>query len=269
MKFQKTALALATGMILSSGAMAQAVINVPNMSTSFFSTPAEALTFADIAATISRGLTTVVATSASTTTTTSVAPNVSALAASINEAAVYGAITIEGATISFSAIESVNASANATSSNIEAATASAKAINGNSLLTTVIGVMNTADLENRVKDSLSTDFAAQGIELGVAADGFADLAALGDVTTQLGTAEMVSASVNAGNIAGNIAIVASNNTPTWFLSEAAVASVNLTNLEASTTVIGAMNTTNAISEVMRDVNLKTAVQVVNGAPVTP
>ncbi|WP_288022624.1 hypothetical protein [Thauera sp.] len=267
MKFQKTALALATGMVLTGSAMAQAVINVPNMSTNFFTSPTSASTFEDIAATISRGLTTV-ATSGGTTTTTSVAPNVSALAASINEAAVYGAITIEGATISFSAVENVNATATATSSNIEAATASAKAINGNSLSTTVIGVMNTADLENRVKDSLTTDFAAQGIELGAfstsSGSDFSDLAAIGSLNPELGNVEMVSASVNAGNIAGNIAIVASNNTPTWFLSEAAVASVNLTNLEASTTVIGAMNTTNAISEVMRDVNLKTAVQVVNG-----
>ncbi|ENO82272.1 hypothetical protein B447_04442 [Thauera sp. 27] len=251
MKFQKTAIALATGMVLTGSAFAQAVIQVPNISGPFFSDMSGATSFSDIAAAISG---------------VSGGPNVSALAASINEAGVYGAITIEGATISFSAIENVNATANATSSNIESATATAKAINGNSLSTTVIGVMNTADLENRVKDNLTTDFAAQGIELGGFSSGgdFSDLAALGDVTTQLGGVEMVSASVNAGNIAGNIAIVASNNTPTWFLSEAAVASVNLTNLEASTTVIGAMNTTNAISEVMRDVNLKTAIQVVNG-----
>ncbi|CAM5447491.1 hypothetical protein TMEC54S_03333 [Thauera mechernichensis] len=263
MKFQKTALALATGMVLASGAMAQAVIEVPTFSTSFFAPGGVSTTnysdFSDIAATLTR----------QASGTGVVSPNVSALAASINEAGVYGAITIEGATISFSAVEDVNATATATSSNIDAATASAKAINGNSLLTTVIGVMNTADLENKVTDKLTTDFAAQGIELGVSADGFADLAALGDVTAQLGTVEMVSASVNAGNIAGNIAIVASNNTPTWFLSEAAVASVNLTNLEASTTVIGAMNTTTAMSEVMRDVNLKTAVQVVNGGSGTP
>lgn len=267
MKFQKTALALATGMVLANGAMAQAVIEVPTFSTTFFSNLGSSSTsFSDIAATLTRG-SIIVEPSAGGTTTTVVAPNVSALAASINEAGVYGAITIEGATISFSAVENVNATATATSSNIEAATASAKAINGNSLSTTVIGVMNTADLENRVKDSLTTDFAAQGIELGAFSSSggsdFSDLAAIGSLNPELGNVEMVSASVNAGNIAGNIAIVASNNTPTWFLSEAAVASVNLTNLEASTTVIGAMNTTNAISEVMRDVNLKTAIQVVN------
>ena len=253
MNFKKTAVALAMGMMVSGGAMAQSVIAVPDFTDFFPASAGGSTTFSDIVASVTR------------VADPEVAVNVSALAASINEGDIYGAITIEGATISFSAIENVNATANATSSNVESATATAKAINGNSLSTTVIGVMNTADLENRVKDSLTTDFAAQGIEQ----DGsdFSDLAALGsNISPELGTAELVSGSVNAGNIAGNIAIVASNTTPTWFLSEAAVASVNLTNLEASTTVIGAMNTTNALSEVMRDVNLKTAIQVVNSAP---
>jgi len=246
MNFKKTAAALAMGMMVSGGAMAQTVINVPDMETNFDFGTVGATTFADIAAAVSS------------------TANVSALAASFNEAGLYGAITIEGATISFSAIENVTASANATSSNVEAATASATAINGNSLSTTVIGAMNTAELENKVHDLLSTDFAAQEIfdPAGAQTADLTDLAGLGALTAELGDVSLASASVNAGAIAGNIAIVASNSTPTWFLNEATVASVNLTNLEAATTVIGAMNTTNALSEVVRDVNLKTAIQVV-------
>lgn len=255
MNFKKTAVALATGMVLSSGAMAQVVINVPDMETNFdFATPATP-TF-DAIATALGGLSNVDA-----------GANVSAIAASVNEQFLYGAITIEGATLSLGAIDNVSATANATSSNIEAATASAKAINGNSLATTVIGVMNTADLENRVNDMVKTDFAGQETaEVDPAAAFTSDLDDLDRLTTGivegLGSSELVSVASNAGGIAGNIALVASNSTPQWFLNtDPLVASVNLTNLEASTTVIGAMNTTNAVSEVMRTLELKTAVQI--------
>lgn len=199
--------------------------------------------------------------------------NITALAASFNDVALDGSISVTGATIGFSAIDSVSATANATSSNVEAATANATAINGNKLGTTVIGAMGTVDLENKVTDKLATDFAAQAIDASSLASNLTGLnvdsgspAVADDLTLDLGAIEMVSASVNTGALAGNIEIAASNLTPTWFLNEATVASVDLTNLEATTTVIGAMNTTTAVNEVMRDLNLKTAIQVVATAP---
>lgn len=197
--------------------------------------------------------------------------NITALAASFNDVALDGSISVTGATIGFSAIDSVSATANATSSNVEAATANATAINGNKLGTTVIGAMGTVDLENKVTDKLATDFAAQAIDASSLASNLTGLnvdsgSVADDLTLDLGAIEMVSASVNTGALAGNIEIAASNLTPTWFLNEATVASVDLTNLEATTTVIGAMNTTTAVNEVMRDLNLKTAIQVVATAP---
>lgn len=272
MNFKKTAVALAAGMMLSGGAMAQVTIDLgaatdvtfdpTRVSASIVNVGTEIApeyglefssrftSFSDIAAALPS------------------AANVSALAASLNEVNLDGSIVIDGDTVSFGAIENVTATANATSSNIESATATARAINGNSLATTVIGAMGTVDLENRVSDAASTDFAAQVIDAAAASvgsltgldAGAADSA--DNVSLALGDIGMVSASVNAGELAGNIAITASNITPTWFLNEATVASVNLTNLDAATTVIGAMNTTNAVNEVMRDVSLKTAVQVI-------
>lgn len=272
MNFKKTAVALAMGMMVSGGAMAQVTINLGDLSQDIFIDPSRIqativevtpavdaepavyglqldskfTSFSDIAAALGEGA------------------NVTALAASLNEVTLNGSIVIDGATISFSAIENVNATANATSSNIESATATARAINGNSLATTVIGAMGTTDLENRISDAVATDFAAQTDSVGVLAieDLTGGLGA-GSVVSGLGDLAMVSASVNTGELVGNIAITATNSTPTWFLNDQVVASVNLTNLDAATTVIGAMNTTNAINEVMRDVSLKTAVQVTN------
>lgn len=265
MNFKKTAVALAAGMIVSGGAFAQTTIVVPTINSTDFAaevtveagevTGVELIglgtTFSDIAAALPT------------------AANVSVLAASLNEVNLDGSIVIDGATISFSAIENVNATANATSSNVESATATARAINGNSLATTVIGAMGTTDLENRISDAVATDFAAQtdGLSVTATTDLTGGLTGVGaeaaNVVSGLGDLAMVSASVNTGELAGNIAITATNSTPTWFLNDQVVASVNLTNLDAATTVIGAMNTTNAINEVMRDVSLKTAVQVTN------
>lgn len=268
MNFKKTAVALAMGMMLSGGAMAQTTIVVPAISSSELAAKVsvtaitnddEEITGFEVGSVEIIGLPTTFADIAAALPSSA---NVSALAASLNEVRLDGSITIDGATISFSAIENVTATANATSSNIESATATARAINGNSLATTVIGAMGTMDFQNRISDTVATDFAAQSID----SDGLDSLAYIGDessaIVSALGDIGMVSASVNAGELVGNIAITASNLTPTWFLNETTVASVNLTNLDAATTVIGAMNTTNAINEVMRDVSLKTAVQVI-------
>lgn len=295
MNFKKTAVALAAGMMLSGGAMAQVTIDlgaatdvtfdptrvsasIVNVGTDIapeygLEFSSRFTSFSDIAAALPS------------------AANVSALAASLNEVTLDGSIVIDGATVSFGAIDAVTASATATASNVENATATARAINGNSLATTVIGAMGTVDFENRISDKFTTDFAAQSIDGNGAVanltggavnstitesmkqvniDADADLENVLDKTvtelsggvSDLGDLGMVSASVNTGELLGNIKIVASNETPTWFLSEQAVASVSLTNLDAATTVIGAMNTTNAVNEVMRDVSLKTAVQVI-------
>lgn len=276
MNFKKTAVALAMGMMVSGGAMAQVTINLGDLSQNVSVDPARI------------GANIIQVTPADTSDPDNIVPavyglelssrftsfsdivsglgnpaaNVTALAASLNEVALDGSIEITGDTISFSAIENVTASANATSSNIESATATARAINGNSLATTVIGAMGTADFENRVSDMVATDFAAQAIN-SEALDSLAYIGTESDaIVSGLGNIGMVSASVNTGELMGNIEIIASNTTPTWFLNEATVASVSLTNLDAATTVIGAMNTTNAVNEVMRNVNLKTAVQVI-------
>lgn len=288
MNFKKTAVALAAGMMLSGGVMAQATINLTGV-TNALEAGSVVGTLNDLGTTLTFG--------SRFTTFSDIADalpsaaNVSALAASLNEVTLDGSIVIDGATVSFGAIDAVTASATATASNVENATATARAINGNSLATTVIGAMGTVDFENRISDKFTTDFAAQSIDGNGAVanltggavnstitesmkqvniDADADLENVLDKTvtelsggvSDLGDLGMVSASVNTGELLGNIKIVASNETPTWFLSEQAVASVSLTNLDAATTVIGAMNTTNAVNEVMRDVSLKTAVQVI-------
>lgn len=292
MNFKKTAVALAAGMMLSGGAMAQTTtVIVPTVNTNALSTRVTENASGSVTGVEIIGLGTTFADIADAVSNTA---NLSVLAASLNERNLDGSIVIDGATVSFSAIENVAATANATSSNVENATATARAINGNSLATTVIGAMGTTDLENRISDKVTTDFAAQATGvlaagLGAAVTAPTDLTGgltsvveetlnagvvtdidttAGNVISGLGELAMVSASVNAGELAGNIAITATNGTPTWFLNEQVVASVNLTNLDAATTVIGAMNTTTAINEVMRDINLKTAVQVTNTV-VTP
>lgn len=292
MNFKKTAVALAAGMMLSGGAMADPPPITINLSGIPLGVDASrlAITASDLDGDKVIDMTELQLgnrfTSFGDIVSGLVNPeaNVTALAASLNEVTLDGSIVIDGATVSFGAIQNVTASASATSSNVEDATASARAINGNSLATTVIGSMGTVGNEenpfvNRVSDKFTTDFAAQTIEAtagvadltgGVLNSTFTDPAdpLAADITevtgglSALGGVGMVSASVNTGELLGNIKIVASNETPTWFLSEQAVASVSLTNLDAATTVIGAMNTTNAINEVMRDVNLKTAVQVI-------
>lgn len=238
MNFKKTAVALAMGMMMSGGVMAE---GEPEAEAGIV------IDFTSLAAALS-------GTSA----------NIAAIAASINEVALDGSITIEGATVSFSAIDSVTANATASAEN---STASARAINGNSLATTVIGAMGTMDFENRVSDAVATDFAAQSIDSTLASLAYVGAEST-DIVSGLGNVAMISASVNQGELAGHISIKAVNDTPTWFLSEQTIAAVNLTNLDAATTVIGAMNTTNAINEVMRDVSLKTAVQVI-GTPTAP
>lgn len=268
MNFKKTAVALAMGMMVSGGAFAQTTIVVPTVNTTDFAAVVTDTTVSSVTTTTVDliGLNTRFSDIANALSENA---NVSVLAASLNEVNLDGSIVIDGATISFSAIENVNATANATSSNVESATATARAINGNSLATTVIGAMGTTDLENRISDAVATDFAAQTDSVGVTtiADLTGGLASTdpSNVISGLGELAMVSASVNTGVLEGNISIIADNSTPTWFLNENVVASVNLTNLDAATTVIGAMNTTNAINEVMRDVSLKTAVQV-TGTP---
>lgn len=269
MNFKKTAVALAMGMIVSGGAFAQTTIVVPTINSTDFAAVVTQDLDGDVTGVELIGLGTTFSDIAAALPTSA---NVSVLAASLNEVNLDGSIVIDGATISFSAIENVNATANATSSNVESATATARAINGNSLATTVIGAMGTTDLENRISDAVATDFAAQTDSLSVTATtdltgGLTGVSAeAANVVSGLGDLAMVSASVNVGELAGNIAITATNSTPTWFLNDQVVASVNLTNLDAATTVIGAMNTTNAINEVMRDVSLKTAVQVTNTTP---
>lgn len=264
MNFKKTLITAAVGLALSHGAFAQTTtyVYVPDANAVVQTvTPAVG---PDVTSII--GLTDFSSIAAALDNTSA---NISALASSFNDVALDGSISVTGATIGFSAIENVTATATATSSNIENATATASAINGNKLSTTVIGAMATVDLENRVSDKLATDFAAQAIDAATLASNLTGLnvdngttPAVDDLTLNLGAVEMVSASVNTGALSGNIEIAASNLTPTWFLNEATVASVNLTNLEAATTVIGAMNTTTAVNEVMRDLNLKTALQVV-------
>jgi len=263
MNFKKTLITAAVGLALSHGAFADGTtyVYVPDANA-----VVKTVTVASATDTSILGLTDFSSIAAALDNTSA---NISALATSFNDVALDGSISVTGATIGFSAIENVTATATATSSNIENATATASAINGNKLSTTVIGAMATVDLENSVSDKLATDFAAQAIDAAGLATNLTGLnvdngttPAVDDLTLNLGAVEMVSASVNTGALSGNIEIAASNLTPTWFLNEATVASVNLTNLEAATTVIGAMNTTTAVNEVMRDLNLKTAVQVV-------
>lgn len=182
---------------------------------------------------------------------------ISALAVSLNEASLDGSIRLLGSRLSFGALGSLG-----TDGAGDAATA--RTINGNSLATTVLGASINTDLSQTLADNVDTAFAAQydrTVMTPLALHGMT--AAQGEqVVSGLGTVALVSAAVNTGELAGNIALTATPPLP-WFLSTQIQPAIDVSNLDAATTVIGAMNSiTAAANTVTRDLSLRTAVHIV-------
>lgn len=258
MNLKLLAACLCAGGILSASASAQTTIVVPAFG-HFFERQEARTTFDDIAAAFRSPPTEGEDDSA---LRASLSAQVSALAAALNAASLYGAILIEGSIIALSAYDTLRGSANAAAGSLEATTTTARPYNANQLSTAVIGAMNTSDgLEGRIGDTLTTDFSTQDLSH--------DLVALNQLamldtshSARLGHVELVSTAANAGNLAGHIAIVAPPSSPPWFLHEPATIAVTLSGVEIASMVIGAMNTSVAVAEVMRELELRTALQVV-------
>lgn len=239
---------------------------------------------------------------ANTVTTSTLVPEIGVLSGAVNTAALMGNIDISGANVSLSSIAAdVSAKAEAIATN---STATAYAIAGAKLSTTVIGAMNSAtvDVMGKVTDQADATTSALGLanlsssggDIGVTTQSFGAgqlgglatvgsnilTAANGTVTTagyqplvgdpvpqvidaatlQLDLAGLTSATstdsmnkvnelqaMNVFNTAINVAaldasikVTAAVDPNAWFLNPQ-TGVVNLSNIEMSTTNIGAMN----------------------------
>jgi len=215
-----------------------------------------------------------------TTTTTTIAPTVdiAALSGAVNTAAIAGNIDISGANVSLSSMAAeVSAKAEAIG---ETSTATAYAIAGAKLSTTVIGAMNSAtvdvmgrttDLSSSVTSSLGVASLAGEGDFGMTTP---TIAAVGDLTGALTGSDILNATattsmdldgltssvallgtsavndlqnmnvfnmaINVADLDASIKIAAAVDTGAWFLNPQ-TGVVNLSNIEMSTTAIGAMN----------------------------
>ena len=211
-----------------------------------------------------------------TVTTTTPTVDIAALSGAVNTAALNGSIDISGANVSLSSMAAdVSAKAEAIG---ETATATAYAIAGAKLSTTVIGAMNSAtmdvmgsttDLAASVTSSLGVGslagdggvsmtgptVAAVGTLTGALTgsdilDGTAaiDLTALASNVNMTGSSKVeelqkmnvFNTAINVAALDASITITAAVDTNAWFLNPQ-TGVVNLSNIEMSTTNIGAMN----------------------------
>lgn len=203
-------------------------------------------------------------------------PDIAVISGAVNTQALLGNIDISGANVGLSSMAAeVSAKAEAIGEN---STATAYAIAGARLSTTVIGAMNSATVDVMAK---TTDLAAtvnSGLGVGsLAADGGAtmtgpDIGAVGTLTGSITGSDILNASaainlsdltssvsltgsskvdelqaMNVFNTAINVAandasikIAATVDPNAWFLHPQ-TGVVNLSNIEMSTTNIGAMN----------------------------
>lgn len=205
-------------------------------------------------------------------------PELGVLSGSINTGALLGNIDISGTNVGLSSMATdVSAKAEAIGTN---STASAYAIAGAKLGTTVIGSMNSATVDVMAKVTEQTEattsslgigsLAVQGGEptvttqsfgdgtLGLATTGSDILAIttasqsnLGDLTSSTSTDAMnkvhelqnmnvFNAAINVADLDASIVITATVDPNAWFLNPQ-TGVVNLSNIEMSTTNIGAMN----------------------------
>lgn len=185
---------------------------------------------------------------------------ISALAVALNEAPLDGSIRLLGSRLTFGTFDTLG------TDSAGDAGATARTINGNSLATTVLGAIINTDLTQTVADSVDTQFAAQydsSLAIPLKLHGLAATPS-NDVVSALGSASLVSAAVNTGELNGSIALAATAPAP-WFLAAQDQPAIDVSNLDAASTVIGAMNSiTAAANAVTRNVTLHTAVQIVGG-----
>jgi hypothetical protein len=209
-------------------------------------------------------------------TVSTVGPDIGVLSGAVNTAVLSGNIDISGANVSLSSMAAdVSAKAEAIG---ETATATAYAIAGAKLSTTVIGAMNSAtmdvmgsttDLAATVTSSLGVGslagdggvsmtgptVAAVGTLTGALTgsnilDGTAaiDLTALASNVNMTGSSKVeelqkmnvFNTAINVAALDASITITAAVDTNAWFLNPQ-TGVVNLSNIEMSTTNIGAMN----------------------------
>jgi hypothetical protein len=203
-------------------------------------------------------------------------PDIAAISGAVNTAALNGSIDISGANVSLSSMAAdVSAKAEAIGEN---STATAYAIAGAKLSTTVIGAMNSATVDVMAK---TTDLTASvnttlGVGMLAADSGVTmvgqDVAGAGTLTGSLTGNQLLNAtgSINLENLASSVSLTGSSmveelqamnvfNTAinvaaldasivitaavdpnAWFLNPQ-TGVVNLSNIEMSTTNIGAMN----------------------------
>lgn len=218
----------------------------------------------------------IVVTPASTTIETTSPIDIAAISGAVNTAALNGSIDISGANVSLSSMAAdVSAKAEAIG---ETATATAYAIAGAKLSTTVIGAMNSAtmdvmgsttDLAASVTSSLGVGslagdggvsmtgptVAAVGTLTGALTgsdilDGTAaiDLTALASNVNMTGSSKVeelqkmnvFNTAINVAALDASIKVTAAVDPNAWFLNPQ-TGVVNLSNIEMSTTNIGAMN----------------------------
>jgi hypothetical protein len=213
-----------------------------------------------------------------TTEIVSTPVDISALSGAVNTAAIAGNIDISGANVSLSSMAAeVSAKAEAIG---DTSTATAYAIAGAKLSTTVIGAMNSAtvdvmgrttDLSSSVTSSLGVaslagegDFGMTGPTiaavgtltaaltgsdiLDAAATTSMDLDGLTSSVALLGSSaindlqnmNVFNTAINVAELDASIKIAATVDTGAWFLNPQ-TGVVNLSNIEMSTTAIGAMN----------------------------
>ncbi|WP_310564769.1 hypothetical protein [Hydrogenophaga sp.] len=205
--------------------------------------------------------------------------DITALAGAVNMSTINGSIDISGANVSIKGVEG-EVSAKAEAIATTTSDASAFAINGSKFATTVIGAMNSATLDvmNKTVDidktfnaslnivSLAGETGTAGSSLSLPSLGATDLMGTisgGDLVTATGafdlggltsdvsqtasslTEELQSMNVfnmalNMAPVVAGVKIAATVDTDAWFLNPQ-TGVVDLSNIQISTTAIGAMN----------------------------
>lgn len=214
-----------------------------------------------------------------TSTIDSIATDITALAGAVNMSTINGSIDISGANVSIKGVlGEVSAKAEAVATTTS--DASAFAINGSKFATTVIGAMNSATLDvmNKTVDidktfdaslnivSLAGETGTAGSSLSlpslgttdlmgtvsggdlVTATGAFDLGGLtsdvsqtaSSLTEELQTMNVFNMALNMAPVVAGVKIAATVDTDAWFLNPQ-TGVVDLSNIQISTTAIGAMN----------------------------